>query len=106
MVKQYPYTGIATHAAESVKNDSGNWVGGSDSVILETPCRVEPAKANQYLEGTDGKRITLTSVVYMPIPSLDLKPGTLFEVRDGETVIVKETIKQYSRGQLNARVWL
>jgi hypothetical protein len=36
----------------------------------------------------------------------DMKPGSLFEVWDGETLKVAEKIKQFSKGQLNARVWL
>lgn len=106
MVKQYPHSAIAKTAGNSVKDSEGEWVKVGEETILETDCRAEPAKANQYLEGADGKRITLVSVVYMPIPPIDLEPGTLFEVRDGEKLIVRETVKQYSRGQLNARVWL
>ena len=106
MVIQYPNTGKAYKAGESVKDSQNNWTTTDPVLQLETRCRVEPARANAYLNGADGKQITFTSIVYMPIPPADLGVGTLFEVWDGERLIVKEPIKQYSRGQLNARVWL
>lgn len=105
MVKQYPYAGKAIVTGDSVKVGS-SWIEAEPTTILETKCRVEPARSSQYLQGQDGKSITYNSIVYMPIPSVDLKPGTLFEVWDGEKLIVREMVKQYSRGQLNARVWL
>jgi hypothetical protein len=105
-VIQYPHTGKAYKGTESVKGSDGNWTQGSLNSELETICRVEPAKANQYINGADGKRITFTSIVYMPIPELVIIPGMLFEVWEGERLIVKEPVKQFSKGQLNARVWL
>lgn len=106
MILQYINTGKAIIPGESVKGDGGNWTETGSEVFLETKCRVEPAKNNQYITGADGKQITFSSIVYMPIPEVILKPGMLFEVWEGERLIVKEPIKQFSKGQLNARVWL
>jgi hypothetical protein len=63
-------------------------------------------RAHSYIIGADGKQITFSSIVYMPIPTKEIKVGMLFEVWDGEKLIVKEDVKQFSKGQLNARVWL
>lgn len=212
MVLQYPNTGKVYLPGNSVRLPDGNWSESSLELQLETRCRVEPNKGNQYIIGQDGKQITFASIVYMPHPtviadlidpvslvetiiyagetkiyqvpadkvgltavdldylagqkftlavdgrplkrdvefeitatgfkligsgglliegqrfeitkyysfnigftgsngvtassSFEIKPGTLFEVWEGERLIVKESVKQFSKGQLNMRVWL
>jgi hypothetical protein len=106
MVKQYPHTGKVFVAESSVKDANGNWPESSGSLLVETVCRAEPNKGNQYVIGQGGKQITFSSIVYMPIPVQEIKPGMLFEVWDGELLKVREPVKQFSKGQLNARVWL
>lgn len=106
MVKQYPYTGIVKLASESNLVD-GKWTTGEPlSELLTVECRSEPARANQYIRGNDGDKILLSCIVYMPPIKTELRPGMLFEVWDGNRLIVSEPIKQFSLGQLNARVWL
>lgn len=106
MVIQYKHTGKVILAASSSKDGQGDWIEGSPTVFLETKCRAEPAKGNVYITGADGKQIFFSSIVYMPVPVEVIKPGMLFEVWDSERLIVKGDVKQYSQGQLNARVWL
>jgi hypothetical protein len=106
MVKQYPHTGRIILPASSTKDATGNWTEGAESLDFETNCRAEPNSGSQYVVGQDGKQITYRCVVYMPILAAEIKPGTLFEVWDGERMIVRETVKQFSKGQLNSRVWL
>lgn len=38
--------------------------------------------------------------------SFEIKPGSLFEVWEGERLVVRTTVKQFSKGQLNMRVWV
>lgn len=211
MILQYPNTGKVYLPGASTKGSDGNWSESSLELQLESKCRVEPNKGNQYVIGQDGKQITFSSIVYMPLPTIvssiidpvvtsatniiyagetvlyivpaemdgetevvlstllgqkftlvvdgralvkdtefeilasgfkmltmpliegqrfeitkyylfrtgisggsgvvsssgfEIKPGTLFEVWEGERLIVKEPVKQFSKGQLNMRVWL
>lgn len=104
-VIQYPHIGKAYLPGDSVKVGTV-WTESGSSLDLETRCRVEPRGESQYITGIDGKHITFSSIVYMPIPAKEIKVGTLFEVWDGEILKVREDVKQFSKGQLNARVWL
>ena len=106
MVIQYNHTGIINLPGSSVQGADGNWPEGVSEVQFETVCRAEPSKGNSYIIGQGGKRIEFSCIVYMPIPEQEIKPGTLFEVWDGERQIVNTDVKQFSKGQLNARVWL
>lgn len=106
MVIQYPNIGKAYLPAASSQDGNGDWVRGAETLQFETSCRVEPASSNQFITQADGRQITFTSIVYMPAPAADIKPGAFFEVWRGSVLIVREPVKQFSRGQLNARVWL
>ena len=106
MIIQYPNIGKAVLPGDSVKDADGNWIEGLGVVQLETVCRAEPAKGTSYVAGIGGDLIVYSCIVYMPIPGEEIKPGTLFEVWDGERKIVRTDVKQFSKGQLNARVWL
>lgn len=106
MVYQYPNIGKAFLPGSSTKGADGNWDEVSATVQLETKCRAEPAKGTSYVAGVGGILIVYSCIVYMPVPVAEIKPGTLFEVWDGERLIVKADVKQFSKGQLNARIWL
>lgn len=108
MVIQYPHIGKLFTTDASVKEGDGKWTAGSLEQRFETKCRAEPAGSSQFITGQGGEKVTFKSIVYMPVPDsgLEIKPGSFFEVWDGETLKVKETVKQFSKGQLNARIWL
>lgn len=106
MVIQYPHTGKVYLPGDSQRDATGNWIASDVSLQLQTKCRAEPARGSQYVVGLNGQQITFWCIVYMPIPDDEVKPGMLFEVWDGENLIIKTDVKQFSRGQLNARVWL
>lgn len=106
MVVQYNHRGVAILPGDSVMDTEGNWIEGLESVQFETVCRAEPAKGTSYVAGIGGDLIVYSCIVYMPIPVAEIKPGTLFEVWDGERKIVRTDVKQFSKGQLNARIWL
>lgn len=100
MVVQYPDKFKVTSKQDS-SLINGQWQQGESVTIAEGMCRLEPARATQYIKMADGKQITFSSIAYMPL-GVDLTPGMMFEV-EGK---VKEPVKQFSRGQLNMRAWL
>ncbi len=106
MVIQYPHTGKAFLPGDSGRDGAGDWIQAGQSMFLETSCRAEPVKENQYVVGVNGQQIVFSCIVYMPIPDVELKPGMLFEVWEDDRLITKTDIKQFSKGQLNARIWL
>jgi hypothetical protein len=105
MIKQYPHTISITTQAQATRNGSGNWVPGSSSTV-EKACRYEPRSGNGFIQDADGQRIYYDGIVYLPLPQTTLAPGVTVEIKNGAEVLSKSTVKRFSAGQLNARVWL
>ncbi len=105
MVTQYPHIIEISVASESTKDVSGNWVNGTPTTS-QVNGRYEPNKGNGMVRAADGTMINYEGIVYLPLPQSDLPVGTDVTVKNGETVLLKNTVKQFSKGQLNARVWL
>lgn len=86
-------------------DSEGNWIPGSSST-LEKDCRAEINSTNGLIDAADGTQINYDWIVYMPLPGTVIAPGTMVEVKNGDTVLCKDKVKQYSQGQLNQRIWL
>ena len=104
MVKQYLHTIIVTTSFAAAKVD-GNWTPGSD-ITQQLSGRYEPNGGNGFITAADGQKINYDGIVYLPLPQATPAPGAKVEVKNGAEVLLKSTIKRFSAGQLNARVWL
>lgn len=104
MVKQYPHTISITTTAAATKTN-GNWTTGGESTSDRTG-RYEPNSGNEFVTTADGQRIAYDGIVYMPLPQADIAPGSKVVVKNGATVLSQGTVKKFSRGQQNARLWL
>mgnify|MGYP003512555468 FL=1 len=105
MVTQYPHTITVKTSYEAAKNGSGNWVPGGE-ITQQLTGRFEPNSGNGFVTAADGQKINYDGIVYLPLPQATLAPGAKVEVKNGAEVLLKSTIKRFSAGQLNARVWL
>lgn len=109
-VRQYPHTVKIYSIPDSVRDENGDWIpGGAPTMVLKkgrAEVRSGNNNANAYITGSDGVQITFFCIVYLPLPIDRFPPGTLVEVLDGDQQIVRSTIKQFSKGQLNARIWV
>lgn len=105
MVKQYPHKIEFSTVTASTLNGSGNWQGGS-STDITLDCRYEPNSGKGVITGPDGSVINYEGIVYMKPYSVALAPGTQVTIKNGAEVLLKSTIKRFSNGQLNARIWL
>lgn len=107
MVKQYPHTLKLTVAVTSTQDESGDWVVDDDPQSETIKCRAEPSSGNVVIETSDGRVIRPDWVVYMPLPVDCIKEGTALEIIDenGDSLGIG-TVKRFSRGQLNARIWV
>lgn len=108
MVTQYPHMLWVTVNTNATKDGNGDWIPGSPGTLLKLKCRAESSSGNGYLTGSDGKRIDYSWVVYLPLDQATLIPtGSPVSIYDGDTLILeKDTVKRFSKGQLNIRVWL
>jgi hypothetical protein len=108
MVVQYPHLMTVGGAiTDSTTDVNGNWVQGTvDNDIAELQCRYETADGNGYVTGAGGAQLFYQGIVYLPLPVNTIEFGAKVTVRNNSEVIAKDTVKHFSRGQLNARVWL
>jgi len=108
MVKQYPHT-IKLFPVEggSVKDANGNWKAAV-AVVPERSykCRMETRSTAGFITGTDGTQLQFSCIVYMPLPVDDIQVMTRVDIYKGDVLVASGTVKQFSRGQLNARAWL
>lgn len=106
MVTQYPHTLTYTNAVNPVRDAAGDYVLGAASTTGKIACRLERAGGG-YVSGQGGVQIDFAWAVYCQKTSIILPVGTLVTVRDEESrVIATDTVKQFSPGQLNTRLWL
>jgi hypothetical protein len=105
MITQYPHTINLTTNADSTQDSDGNWTPGSTTTVSKS-CRAEPSGGNGYVRAADGERINFNWIVYLPLPQDKVKEGTLVTIFDGAEQIARDKVLRFSRGQLNARIWL
>jgi hypothetical protein len=105
MVKQYPHILKLTITTPASQDGSGNWVPGSTSNV-EVSCRFETNAGDAFVKLDQGETVKYDGIVYMPLSDVNIAPGTSVEVLNGAEVLSKGTVKRFSKGQLNARVWL
>jgi hypothetical protein len=107
MVKQYPHMIWFTTTTDATLDDNGDWISSAGESVLKVKCRAESSTGDGYLTGSDGKRIDYSWIVYLPLDTPLVKIGSNVSVYDGTDVLIdKDTVKRYSKGQLNVRVWL
>jgi hypothetical protein len=105
VVKQYPHTLKLTTIGSGTQDSEGNWIPGG-STEVEKPCRFETNDRGAIVATDDGAEIVYDGIIYLPLPADQIAPGTTVQVLDGVTVLSNRTVKKFSRGQLNARIWL
>lgn len=103
---QYTHTISFTTIGESYTDDNGNWQPGA-TITESYPARCEPVGfgSGGSVKATDGERVQLDWVVYMPLPVNNIGVGTTVTI-DMNGQSMTDTVKRFSKGQFNARVWL
>jgi hypothetical protein len=105
-VSQYPHRLIAMqYESEAVQDENGDWVPQNSSLI-DQACRAEPNSKGGFIPVADGKSYLFEWVVYLPLPVTELKLGTKVTIEWNGQEFGKGTVQRFSRGQLNARIWL
>lgn len=105
MIQQYPHTLKITTVSGSTQDGNGNWQPGTP-VTVEKPCRAEPNNRNALVKADDGTQVVFDFTVYMPLPVEIIAVGTQVKVYNVDELLGANTVKRFSKGQLNARAWL
>lgn len=102
VVVQYP--DILTYSIQGtgIQDENGNWIVDGIDQEFELKCRAEPASGNGLIKNVDGTVINYSWIVYLPLPVEEIAVGTEVTIESK----LKDTVKRFSRGQLNARIWL
>lgn len=109
MVAQYPDKILVhSNASNSTQNEQGDWVIPQEDAPapLEMPCRVELRSSAGYISSADGKLIEFQSIIYLPLPTPEVYIDQTISVKNGDVIKLTGTVKQFSKGQLNARIWI
>ena len=109
MVTQYPHIlkfDLVT-AGEPYTDENGDTVvPDGTTTTFELKCRFEPNQKGETIPTNDGLQQNYGWMVYFPLPQLDIPEGITIIGYHGEKQIASGTVKRYSTGQLNARVWV
>ncbi|WP_231489911.1 hypothetical protein [Pedobacter sp. Leaf170] len=109
MVVQYPNDlKYSSSSAESVYDqESGTWSAASPGV--EQPfikCRAEMNDKGRLVASNDGTQLEYSYTVYMTKDCPVFNFGQIVEVHNSDGLLIKSSVKKFSRGQLNARLWV
>lgn len=106
MVTQYPHTiTVKSLSGDSAQDSNGNLVPGSES-SFEFKGRFETNARSLFLQAADGNRIVYSGIIYAPFSTPNMAPGTSLEAKNGSDTIATGKVLQFSRGQLNVRIWI
>ena len=109
MVVQYPHF-LFTQEVSSIQDTNGNWIQSIDNPIMILVCRNETNGKGNTINGIDGKAFIYSSIIYLPLSSPDFEVGTEISIYEQNStdsnLILKMPIVQFSKGQLNKRIWV
>lgn len=105
MIRQYPHNLVITTVGASTQDSNGNWQPGSTTTV-EKSCRAEANNRSAQVKSADGTAIIFDYTVYMPLPIDSIAVGSKVSVYSGDELLSTNTVKRFSKGQLNARLWL
>lgn len=69
-------------------------------------CRAEINSQAKQIILADGTAYQYSSLIYCPLETPDLQPGTNILVTDGTLTRIEGKVMGFSRGQLNCRIWV
>jgi hypothetical protein len=111
MIIRYPhtlvYTVLPAGPDEPQQDGNGNWIPveiGGEEVRFE--CRAEPNGSGRKLPAEDGNSIVYGWTIYADRDTKFIKYGTSVEVFNGITSVAKGTVKMFSPGQMNVRIYV
>ena len=108
MIIQYPHTlKYLTPSIDSVYNqDTGEWSDEVLGVEKELMCRSEMNSKGELVPSNDGAQLNYSYTVYMEVDAPVFEFGHIIEVINPDGLLIKDTVKKFSRGQLNAMLWV
>jgi len=107
MVDFRPHT-LSVLRTSGVYDSDGDYVPGSEAVILTFPCRYEPNGSARSIILQDGNAYVYSYTVYLDVDfTHDIHYGDIIELKDQQSnSIGRFPVKGFHRGQLNEKIWV
>lgn len=109
MVTQYPYTLEEYQVADATLGTTGNWETPEGEWVEISKCRDESGLkggGSSLLYMPDGKAITFSSLIQLPMTCPILKGGATIRVMDGDILRLEGKILRFVQDQLHSRAWV
>ena len=108
MVRRYPHSLILEGSGGGAyQDDDGNWVVTDPTTEQEMECRAEPNVRSEYTTNErDGSRIDFSYTVHLTKEAPIIREGSQIEVRNGQEVVYKGTVKRFHQEQMKSRLWV
>jgi len=109
MVVQYPHIlkfDIVTGGSEEIDENGDTVIVPGATTAIEVKCRFEPNADGELIVSADGAKLDFGWIVYMPLDQVEVESGTVIRGYNGADLIADGDVKRYSKGQLNAKLWV
>lgn len=106
MVRRFPHIATVTHGNGFNTEANGDITVGVD-LTNSFPCRLESSSTDGNVRSVDGTKVDFNWVVYCGKDTTVLPVGANIIILDSKgEQLCADTIKKFSQGQLNSRIWL
>jgi len=102
---QYPDSLTVTVTTPLTQNSSGDWTGGTTTVLTLT-CRFEPNGSGRQVMGDDGVLRDYAYKAYLPPMTTVIPTGSAYVATTLNNGTITGTVKRPHNGQLNSQLWL
>lgn len=93
--------------SEPYQDGNGDWlIPTNTETEVELSCRAEPNGQGKVIAGEDGNSLVYSWSVYMAKDAVKVEYGQAIEVYNGAELLAKGNCLMFSRGQMNARLWV
>lgn len=109
MVTQYPYALEEYQVADATLGTTGNWETTEGVWVEISKCRDESGLqggGSRLLMMPDGKAITFSSLIQLPLTCPALLAGATIRVMDGSILRLEGKILRFVQDQLHSRAWV
>lgn len=104
-MKQHPHTITILTLEPATRSESGDWQP-SVSSPFNGLCRWEENSKGAVISAADGSQIAYSGIAFLPGGAQRFPLGSRVTIYEGVKLIASGEIKQFSKSQLNRRIWL
>lgn len=108
-IEQYPHYLFAVETTESYRDDDGNWIPGSTTIVYKGKCREETNGKGSQIQLAGGTFHIFSSLIQLPKGTGRISEGSEVIIADdaeGNDIRIKGEVLKFSQEQLHSRLWV